>query len=103
MAHQPAVYILASRPRGVLYVGVTSDLRQRIGQHRHVADTGSFAYRYRVHRLVWYELTTDMLGAIAHEKRLKRWRRAWKVELIESFNPSWDDLTEDVLGEGAWL
>ena len=86
---QPAVYLLASRYRGTLYVGVTSDLVQRIWQHRQ---------GYGVHMLVWFEQHATMLDAIAREKRIKEWKRAWKLELIETNNPRWRDLYDDLLG-----
>ncbi len=91
MSKQPCVYILASGHYGTLYIGVTSDLIARLYQHR----TGSvpgFTSRYGVHRLVRYELFADMPTAIAREKQLKAWHRDWKINLIESENPMWDDL-----------
>jgi len=88
---QPAVYILASRTNGTLYVGVTSDLVKRIWEHRNNMVDG-FTKRYGVHQLVWYELHEDMQSAIEREKRLKEWKRKWKLELIESTNPNWQDL-----------
>jgi putative endonuclease len=85
------VYIMADRYRGTLYVGVTSDLSARIFQHRE--GTGSdFCARYGLHRLVWAESGDDIELLIAHEKRLKRWRREWKLALIEKANPDWNDL-----------
>ncbi|MBP6781431.1 MAG: GIY-YIG nuclease family protein [Ottowia sp.] len=94
---QPAVYLLASRYRGTLYVGVTSDLVQRIWQHRQGLVEG-FTQRYGVHMLVWFEQHATMLDAIAREKRIKEWKRAWKLELIETNNPRWRDLYDDLLG-----
>ena len=94
---QPAVYLLASRYRGTLYVGVTSDLVQRIWQHRQGLVEG-FTQRYGVHMLVWFEQHATMLDAIAREKRIKEWKRAWKLELIETNNPRWLDLYDDLLG-----
>ncbi|MET0239529.1 MAG: GIY-YIG nuclease family protein [Sphingobium sp.] len=91
MERQPCVYILASKPYGTLYVGVTSDLLGRIYQHR----TGSvpgFTSRYAVHSLVRYELFGNMEAAILRKKQLKRWHRQWKINLIESDNPQWVDL-----------
>ena len=88
---QPCVYILASGPKGTVYVGVTSDLAKRIWQHREGVVKG-FSHRYGVHRLVWYEQHATMLSAIAREKAIKKWRRAWKIQLIEAANPDWDDL-----------
>ena len=94
---QPAVYLLASRYRGTLFVGVTSDLVQRIWQHRQGLVEG-FTQRYGVHMLVWFEQHATMLDAIAREKRIKEWKRAWKLELIETNNPRWRDLYDDLLG-----
>ncbi|QTD46047.1 GIY-YIG nuclease family protein [Ottowia testudinis] len=94
---QPAVYLLASRYHGTLYVGVTSDLVQRIWQHRQGLADG-FTKQYGVHLLVWFEMHATMLDAIAREKRIKEWKRAWKVELIEAANPGWRDLYETLLG-----
>ena len=87
----PCVYILASRERGTLYIGVTSDLPQRVWQHR-TGQVEGFTRQYTVTRLVWFEVHEEMLSAIAREKRLKAWRRAWKIELVESNNPGWVDL-----------
>jgi putative endonuclease len=85
------VYIMANRYRGTLYVGVTSDIAARIHQHRE--DTGSdFCARHKLRRLVWAERGDDIELCIAHEKRLKRWKREWKFALIEKANPEWDDL-----------
>jgi len=88
---QPAVYILASKRNGTLYIGVTSDLVKRIWEHRNDMVEG-FTKRYNVHRLVWYELHENMESAIEREKRLKEWKRKWKLELVESTNPNWLDL-----------
>jgi putative endonuclease len=85
------VYIVTNRPRGTLYTGVTSDLPRRAYQHRTGAVEG-FTKRYRLRLLVWFERHEDIVEAIAREKTLKRWQRAWKFELIEALNPSWDDL-----------
>jgi putative endonuclease len=87
------VYILASRRNGTLYVGVTNDLSRRVWQHRE--GTGSrFTKKYGVTMLVWYEHFYRIDDAIACEKKLKRWRRAWKLAKIEAFNPGWRDLYE---------
>ena len=84
-------YILASRPRGTLYIGVTNGLIFRVEQHR--AGKGSaFARRYSVHTLVWYEEFASARDAIQREKSLKRYNRAWKINLIERTNPHWPDL-----------
>ena len=95
MTFQPCVYILASRRNGTLYTGVTSGLASRIQQHRD-GTYSSFTSRYRVDMLVWYELHDTMETAIAHEKRIKRWLRKWKLDLIERDNPNWRDLYEDL-------
>lgn len=92
---QPAVYILCSKRNGTLYVGVTSDLVKRVWEHRNDVRDG-FSKKYQVHRLVWFELYADMQSAIAREKAIKKWRRAWKIELIEKENPGWDDLWESI-------
>ena len=84
----PCVYILASKPNGTLYIGVTSDLIQRVWQHKNDFVEG-FTERYGVHSLVWYEVHGSMESAITREKALKKWRRAWKIELIEEDNPKW--------------
>ncbi|KQT08052.1 hypothetical protein ASG30_16610 [Ramlibacter sp. Leaf400] len=91
------MYILASARNGTLYVGVTSDLIQRVWQHKtHHFD--GFTDRYQIALLVHYELFGDMERAISREKRLKKWNRQWKLRLIEERNPDWRDLWEDVLG-----
>jgi putative endonuclease len=87
------VYMLASQRNGTLYVGVTGDLSRRVWQHRE-GDVKGFTAKYRVHCLVWYTDFPTALEAIAFEKRLKRWRRAWKLEMIEKMNPQWLDLYE---------
>ena len=94
---QPAVYLLASQRNGTLYVGVTSNLIQRIWQHRQDQAKG-FSERYQVHRLVWFERHEEMAQAILREKQIKKWQRSWKLELIERVNPRWDDLWEQILG-----
>jgi putative endonuclease len=90
------VYILASRYRGTLYVGVTNDLGRRMEQHRSGAVSG-FTRTYRVHRLVYYEEYASILEARARERVLKRWRREWKIKLVESTNPNWRDLIMDLM------
>jgi len=89
------VYILASRRNGTLYVGVTNDLTRRAFEHREGAGA-IFTKRYGVALLVYYESYRDVWEAIAREKTLKKWRRAWKLKLIESNNPQWRDLYEDL-------
>lgn len=93
---QPYVYLLASQRNGTLYVGVTSNLVQRVWQHRNDLVDG-FTSRYGAHDLVWYEMHEAMPGAIAREKAIKKWRRAWKIQLIESFNPDWRDLYDSIV------
>ena len=95
MPKQPAVYILASKRNGTLYIGVTSDLAKRIWQHKNDVVDG-FTKRYSVHYLVWYELHETMESAIGREKALKNWKRVWKLELIEKSNPGWQDLYETI-------
>jgi len=92
---QPTVYILASRRNGTLYTGVTSDLIQRIHEHREGAVRG-FTRDYGVKRLVWFEQHSTMEHAITREKRIKKWNRVWKLELIERDNLGWRDLAEDL-------
>jgi putative endonuclease len=87
------VYLLASHKHGTLYVGVTSYLLGRVYQHKTGAFRG-FTRRYHVHLLVWFECCDDPLTAIAREKEIKKWRREWKINLIESTNPEWLDLYE---------
>jgi len=87
------VYILASKRKGTLYVGITNDLIRRIHEHKNNQIDG-FTRKYKIHRLVYYEQFDDSYSAIQREKRLKRWLRKWKIELIESVNPDWCDLYE---------
>ena len=94
---KPAVYILASKYQGVLYTGVTSNLQQRIWQHKHKLVDG-FSRQYNVDRLVWFELHVEMYAAITREKQIKKWNRAWKVELLEASNPDWNDRFDEILG-----
>jgi putative endonuclease len=93
---QPAVYILASKRNGTLYIGVTSDLVKRIWEHKNNMVDG-FTKRYNVHQLVWYELHESMESAITREKRLKNWKRKWKLELIERRNPKWIDMYSTIV------
>ncbi len=88
-----AVYIVASGRNGTLYIGVTSELQRRIGEHKTGAYPG-FSKTYGCTRLVWYEPHGDMRAAIQREKNLKRWNRSWKLKLIEDLNPDWRDLSE---------
>ena len=96
MTKQPAVYILASKRNGTLYVGVTSNIQTRACQHRNEAIAG-FTKKYGVHTLVYYELHGDMITAITREKQIKKWNRAWKLQLIEEQNPNWKDLWSDII------
>ena len=91
-----AVYIMTNRKNGVLYTGVTSDLKQRVWQHREHLNKRSFTARYNVTRLVYCQVTTDIRSAIEREKKIKAGSRKKKVELIESMNPDWRDLYEDL-------
>jgi putative endonuclease len=90
------VYMLASRRNGALYIGHTDDLLWRVTQHREHHRPG-FTDKYGVTRLVWWEEYESRDDAFLRERRMKKWRRAWKIELIERFNPSWNDLYEDLL------
>jgi putative endonuclease len=96
VSKQPAVYILSSKRNGTLYVGVTSDLVKRVWAHKNNLVEG-FTKRYGVHQLVWYELHESMESAIKREKRLKDWKRKWKLQLIESANPNWEDLYPSIV------
>ena len=98
--HLYFVYILASRRNGTLYVGVTNDMMRRTWQHKNELVEG-FTKKYGVHILVWFESHGDINVAIAHEKRLKRWNRAWKIRLIEENNSGWNDLYDRLLGKIA--
>ena len=89
------MYLLASRRNGTLYVGVSSNLPQRVWQHKGDLARG-FTQRYGVHTLVWYEVHDTMESAIAREKAIKGWKRIWKMALIEKANPQWRDLYEEL-------
>jgi putative endonuclease len=93
---QPAVYILASKKNGTLYIGVTSDLVKRVWEHKNDLVAG-FTKRYKIHNLVWYELHDDIDTAIEREKNMKEWERAWKIKLIEKDNKHWNDLFDSLL------
>ncbi|MEO8453550.1 MAG: GIY-YIG nuclease family protein [Sphingomicrobium sp.] len=95
MERQPCVYILARASHSTLYTGVTADLPGRIHQHRQGIVRG-FTQRYGIKRLVWFEAHERMETAILREKRIKRWPRAWKYDLIHKDNPTWRDLAEDL-------
>ena len=87
--------MLASQTQGTLYIGVTSNLVQRVWQHKNDVFAG-FTEKYEVHKLVWFELHGSMEAAITREKQLKKWNRAWKIELIETENPEWKDLLNGI-------
>ncbi len=89
------VYILASKKNGTLYIGVTSNLIKRIWEHKQGLVEG-FTNKYNVHLLVYFEETPDIESAITREKQMKKWKRQWKIELIEEMNPAWDDLYESI-------
>ena len=89
------VYLMASRRNGTLYLGVTNDLMRRVYQHKTKVVPG-FTARYGVDRLVWFEVYDDPETAITREKDIKKWRRAWKIRLIEEMNPDWRDLYDDI-------
>ena len=87
------IYILASRKRGTLYIGVTSNLTKRVYEHKNGLVDG-FTKKYGVHRLVYYEVAEDAATALSREKQMKKWNRSWKLKLIEEQNPEWSDLYE---------
>ena len=91
MEKQYYVYILASKKNGTLYIGVTNNLLRRVYEHKNDSIDG-FTRKYGVHKLVYYEITGDIESAITREKRLKKWKREWKIEMIEKCNPEWNDL-----------
>ena len=92
---QPTVYILASRRNGTLYTGVTSNLATRVWQHKNDVVEG-FTKKYGVHTLVYYEVHEEMRSALTREKQIKKWKRSWKLALIEKQNPTWRDLSGDL-------
>ena len=92
---RPCVYILASQRNGTLYVGVTSDLARRVWEHKEGTMEG-FTKDYGVHNLVFYEFHETMNDALTRERRIKKWRRQWKLDLIEQNNPQWRDLYGDL-------
>jgi len=96
MDKQPCTYILTSAKNGTLYIGVTSNLVQRIWQHKNNEIKG-FTEKYHVHMLVYYEQHATMESAIIREKQMKKWNRDWKINLIEKENPNWNDLWETIL------
>ena len=88
------VYILANKPGGLLYVGVTNNLKLRIEQHKTRIVSG-FTKQYNIHTLVYYEMTENIISAITREKELKNWHRSWKIRLIKTGNPNWNDLSKE--------
>ena len=95
MEKLPCVYILTNKPRGTLYIGVTSNLPQRIWQHKNKVTKG-FTEKHKLNKLVWYELHDNMMSAIEREKALKAWKREWKIRVVEEMNPTWGDLCDDL-------
>ena len=90
------VYILASKKNGTLYIGVTNNLSKRVYEHKNNFVEG-FTKKYNVHTLVYYEAVENVMSAITREKQMKKWRRQWKIELIEKKNPDWEDLYDCIL------
>jgi putative endonuclease len=90
------VYVLASKQNGTLYLGVTNDLVRRVYEHKNNLVEG-FSKRYKVHRLVYYEVCDDITAAIQREKHIKKWNRRWKIDLIEKSNPEWNDLYPQIV------
>lgn len=89
------VYILANKPRGTIYIGITSNLIKRVYEHKNDLTPG-FTSKYQIHSLVYYENIVDSQSAIKREKQLKMWRREWKIALIEKENPNWNDLYDTI-------
>ena len=89
------LYILASKRNGTLYVGVTSNLEQRVWQHKNKTFPDSFTSKYNINSLVWSDYFDDISEAIKREKEIKKWKRSWKINLIEKDNPNWDDLSAE--------
>ena len=91
------VYIMTNKPQGILYIGITNNIVRRVYEHKHNL-AGGFCSKYKLYKLAYYEISTDVYQAITREKWLKRWRRKWKDELINNFNPNWDDLYHSIVG-----
>lgn len=96
MREQFYVYIMANKKRGVIYIGFSGDLIGRVWQHKNKVDPNSFTARYNLKKLVYYEIYGDPATALQREKQLKKWKRQWKIELIEQDNPNWNDLYDDL-------
>ena len=97
MEKQFYIYILANKQYGALYTGITSDLLKKVYEHKHGMMEG-FTKEHGVKKLVYYEVVKDVISAIEREKRMKKWNRQWKIELIQSLNPDWDDLYNALIG-----
>lgn len=95
MTEQPCVYMMASRRNGTIYIGSTTNLPRRVWEHRNDVVPG-FTRKYGCHLLVWYEVHEDLEEARFREKRMKEWKRGWKIREIEGFNPEWSDLYERI-------
>lgn len=91
---------MGNKKNGTLYVGVSSDLVKRVYEHKHDKIEG-FTKKYKLHKLFYYEFTSDVHEAILREKRIKKWNRSWKIELIEKDNPGWADLYNNLIGHGS--
>ena len=86
------VYIMTNKPKGTLYIGITNNLIRRVYEHKNDLIENSFTSRYSLHRLVYYEVYSYVWDAIRREKNIKKWKRNWKIRMIEEMNPNWDDL-----------
>ncbi|WP_430411828.1 GIY-YIG nuclease family protein [Kordia sp.] len=93
---QHSVYIITNKPKGVLYIGITKDLKRRIRQHKNKVHPTTFSARYNLNVLVYFEHHETKESALLREKRMKKWNRDWKVELIEKENPNWEDLVSKI-------
>ena len=89
--HSYSVYIMTNKPHGTLYVGITNNLIRRVLEHKNNI-VGGFTSRYKLYKLVYYNCTSDVNSAIAYEKKIKKWNRQWKIDLVTKFNKNWDDL-----------
>ena len=88
---------MTNKPQGILYIGITNNIVRRVYEHKHNLVDG-FCSKYKLYKLAYYKISTDVYQAITREKRLKRWRRKWKDELINNLNPNWDDLYHSIVG-----